>query len=104
MVSTIDMPPCWALFNRSITSRALVERQAKVEMETEWSIRQSIDATTKLQTLQMERECAAPPSDRSLTGRGSIPQNQRRDHSGGDGHQNIVGTHLNPLMAARWSA
>lgn len=25
-------------------------------METEWSIRQSVDAITKLQTLQMERE------------------------------------------------
>jgi len=34
----------------------MVEKQTKVEMETEWSIRQSIDATTKLQTLQMERE------------------------------------------------
>ncbi|WP_374684718.1 hypothetical protein [Variovorax sp. ZS18.2.2] len=30
-------------------------RQTKVEMETEWSIRQSIDASAKLQTLQMER-------------------------------------------------
>ncbi|MET3392541.1 hypothetical protein ABIC33_003199 [Variovorax sp. 1140] len=35
---------------------AMVEKQTKVEMETEWSIRQSLDATTKLQTLQMERE------------------------------------------------
>lgn len=34
----------------------MVEKQTKVEMDTEWSIRQSIDATTKLQTLQMERE------------------------------------------------
>ncbi|MGJ7562326.1 hypothetical protein ACSFBM_00565 [Variovorax sp. GB1R11] len=34
----------------------MVEKQAKIEMETEWSIRQSIDATTKLQTLRIERE------------------------------------------------
>lgn len=34
----------------------MVDQQTKIEMETEWSIRQSIDAPTKLQTLQMERE------------------------------------------------
>ncbi|WP_093245716.1 hypothetical protein [Variovorax sp. EL159] len=43
----------------------MVETQAKIEMETEWSIRQSIEATTKLQTLQMEREdnCHRPLID-----------------------------------------
>jgi len=35
---------------------AMVEKQTKIEMETEWSIRQGIDAAVKADTRRMERE------------------------------------------------